>query len=196
MISHGFCLGDVPERERDALLARMAAARHRRHHHGAGSRAVPPLMACRAAGVTVFAGNDGIRDTWTPYGMPDMLERAMLVGLRNNLRRDDEMALAFDCVTARPRAGCGFADYGLAPGAAPTRAGRRADCAEAVVARPPRRWLVAGRISSRATASCYRRRWSRERGRRRQARPTIGPVLACRGGAGRAQPCAPFSPRS
>jgi hypothetical protein len=32
-------------------------------------------------GVTVFGGNDGIRDTWTPYARPDMLDRAMHIGL-------------------------------------------------------------------------------------------------------------------
>jgi cytosine deaminase len=69
----------------------------------------------------------------------------MLVGLRNNFRRDEEIALAFDCVSAAGAKGCGFEHYGLAPGA-------RADLvlvaartlAEAVVARPPRRLVVSG----------------------------------------------------
>ena len=108
-------------------------------------------MTCRAAGVTVVGGNDGIRDTWTPYGMPDMLERAMLIGLKYNLRRDDELALALDCVTGAAARGLGFVDYGLALGC-------RADAvlvdaqtvAEAVVARPARRCvLAAGRIAAR-----------------------------------------------
>jgi cytosine deaminase len=145
VVSHAFCLGDITERDRDALLARMAALGVAIATTAPASRPVPPVAACRAAGVTIFAGNDGIRDTWTPYGSPDMLERAMLVGLRNNFRRDDEIALAFDCVGAAGARGCGFADYGLAPGA-------RADLvlldarslAEAVVARPPRRLVVAG----------------------------------------------------
>jgi cytosine deaminase len=114
VVSHAFCLGDIPDRDRDA-------------------------------GVTIFGGNDGIRDTWTPYGSPDMLERAMLIGLRNNFRRDDEIAIAFECVSAAGAQGCGFADHGLAPGV-------RADLvlldarslAEAVVARPVRRLVVSG----------------------------------------------------
>ncbi|MDZ4359683.1 MAG: amidohydrolase family protein, partial [Variovorax sp.] len=85
-ISHGFCLGDVSERERDALLARMAKLGVVLVTSAPPSRSVPPLMVCRAAGVTVLGGNDGIRDTWSPYGNPDMLERAMLIGLRYNLR--------------------------------------------------------------------------------------------------------------
>jgi cytosine deaminase len=69
----------------------------------------------------------------------------MLIGLRYNLRRDDELAIALDCVTDAGARGCGFEAYGLAPGC-------RADLvlveaqtvAHAVVARPPRRLVVSG----------------------------------------------------
>ncbi len=145
VVSHAFCLGDVTERERDGLLAQMAELGVAIATTAPASRPVPLVAACRAAGVTIFGGNDGIRDTWTPYGSPDMLERAMLIGLRNNFRRDDEIALAFDCVSAAGAKGCGFIDHGLNPGA-------RADLvlvearslAEAVVVRPPRRVVVSG----------------------------------------------------
>jgi cytosine deaminase len=144
-ISHGFCLGDLPEPECEALLARMAKLGVVLITSAPAARAVPPLLACRRGGVTVLGGNDGIRDTWTPYGTPDMLERAMLIGLRYNLRRDDELAIALDCVTEAGARGCGFGAYGLAPGC-------RADLvlvdaqtvAHAVVARPPRRLVVSG----------------------------------------------------
>jgi len=144
-ISHGFCLGDLTERERDVLLARMAKLGVVLVTSAPASRSVPPLMACRAAGVTVLGGNDGIRDTWSPYGNPDMLERAMLIGLRYNLRRDDELDVAFDTVTHAGARGCGFAAYGLDVGC-------RADLvlvdaqttAQAVVSRPVRRLVVSG----------------------------------------------------
>jgi cytosine deaminase len=144
-ISHGFCLGEIGERERNALLARMAKLGVVLITSAPPSRVVPPLMACRQAGVTVLGGNDGIRDTWSPYGNPDMLERAMLIGLRYNLRRDDELDVALDCVTHAGARGCGFEAYGLLPGC-------RADLvlldvhtvAQAVVERPPRRLVVAG----------------------------------------------------
>nr|WP_283254388.1 amidohydrolase family protein [Ramlibacter paludis] len=143
-ISHCFCLGDVVAARRAALLVRMARLQVAVISTGTASRPVPPLKECVAAGVAVAAGNDGIRDAWTPYGRPDMLERAMLVGLRNNLRRDDEIALAFDAVTHAGARVCGFADYGL-------KAGCRADLvlvqaanvAEAVVARPARQLVIA-----------------------------------------------------
>ncbi|MFL9666960.1 amidohydrolase family protein [Variovorax sp. AB1(2024)] len=144
-ISHGFCLGDVSERERDALLARMARLGVVLVTSAPPSRTVPPLMACRQAGVTVVGGNDGIRDTWSPYGNPDMLERAMIIGLRYNLRRDDEIEVALDTVTHAGARGCGFEAYGLVPG-------NRADLvlvdaqtvAHAVVSRPVRKLVVAG----------------------------------------------------
>lgn len=144
-ISHGFCLGDVGEREREALLARMAKLGVVLVTSAPPSRTVPPLMACRQAGVIVLGGNDGIRDTWSPYGNPDMLERAMIIGLRYNLRRDDEIEVALDTVTHSGARGCGFEAYGLVPG-------NRADLvlvdaqtvAQAVVSRPVRKLVVAG----------------------------------------------------
>lgn len=150
-ISHAFCLGDVPELRRADLLERMAHLKVGVITTGTPSRPVPPLLACRKAGVAVAGGNDGIRDTWSPYGRPDMLERAMLIGMRNNLRRDDELALALAAVTIGGAEVCGFASYGLAPGC-------RADFVlveaenvqEAVVARPVRKLVVsAGRVVAR-----------------------------------------------
>jgi cytosine deaminase len=151
VISHAFCLGDLEDRERDALLARMAELDVAVMTTAPASVAVPSVVACRAAGVTVIGGNDGIRDTWTPYGTPDMLERAMLIGLRNEFRRDDELEIALDCVTHSAARGCGFEEYGL-------DTGHRADLvlvdtqtpAEAVVARPVRKLVVSqGRIVAR-----------------------------------------------
>jgi cytosine deaminase len=151
VISHGFCLGMIPPADRDALLARMARVDMRIATTAPASSPVPPLAICRAAGVTVFGGNDGIRDTWTPYARPDMLDRAMHIGLRNALRRDDELDWALDCVTTAAARGCGFADYGLA-------AGSRADLvlvdaetvAAAVIDAPVRRLvLAAGHVVAR-----------------------------------------------
>jgi cytosine/creatinine deaminase len=151
VVSHAFCLGALPERERDALLARLADLRVALLTTAPPSTPVPPLKTCVARGVTLFGGNDGIRDTWTPYGSPDMLERAMLIAMRYGLRRDDDLALAFDCVSSTAASGCGFTQYGL-------QAGARADLvlveantlAHAIVARPPRKLVMAnGRIVAR-----------------------------------------------
>ncbi len=142
-VSHGFCLGELPAARADALLAMLAEAGVALCTSAAAGSAVPPLARARELGVTVFAGNDNIRDTWSPHGAPDMLERAMFVGLRNNLRTDAGVAAAFDAVAGSAARACGFAGYGLAVGG-------RADLvlveaqtlAEAVVARPARRAVV------------------------------------------------------
>jgi cytosine/creatinine deaminase len=151
VISHAFCLGALAPRERDPLLERLALRNVALLTTAPASVPVPPLAACIEKGVTLFGGNDGIRDTWNPYGSPDMLERAMLIGMRYDLRRDDALALAFDCVSHAAARGCQFADYGL-------HAGARADLvlvdaqtlAHAVAARPVRKLVVAnGRIVAR-----------------------------------------------
>jgi cytosine deaminase len=143
VISHAFCLGDVGEARLGPLLERMAQLRVAVVTTGSASRAVPSLLACRAAGVRVAGGNDGIRDTWTPYGKPDMLERAMLIGLRNNLRRDDEIELALDSVTAVGASTCGFDGHGLSEGCRADLVVVQAQTvAEAVVDRPVRELVV------------------------------------------------------
>ncbi|WP_447988096.1 amidohydrolase family protein [Achromobacter spanius] len=143
VISHAFCLGCVDPKRLDGLLKRLATLDVAVLTTAPPSRPVPGVRACREAGVTIFGGNDGIRDTWTPYGSPDMLARAMMIGLRNDLRRDDEVEWAFDCVTGAAARACGFADYGLTPGARADLVLVDASCvAEAVVTRKPRRLVV------------------------------------------------------
>ena len=85
------------------------------------------------------------------YGNGDMLERAMLLGLRNNFRRDDELRLALDVCTVggarvmeieavRLAEGCA-GDLVVMPGKT---------VAEAVVSRPTNRRVVKrGRVVAR-----------------------------------------------
>jgi len=149
VLSHAFCLGDVPRAP--ALYAALAEAGIAIATTAPPSRAVPSVRAMRAAGGRIFAGNDGIRDTWTPYNMPDMLQRAMLVGLKNDFRRDDEIAWALSTVTDWAAEGCGFGDYGLAVGARADLVLVEAETvAEAVVGTPPRRLVLShGRVVAR-----------------------------------------------
>ncbi len=116
VVSHAFCLGMPDPSIVDPLVDLLARAGIAIMTAGNASRPVPPVKQLAKAGVTVCAGSDGIRDTWGPYGNADMLERAMFVGLRNNLRRDDELALALDIVTSGGAKALGLTEYGLAPG--------------------------------------------------------------------------------
>jgi cytosine/creatinine deaminase len=147
VVSHAFCLGALPDARRAALLERIARLEVALLTTAPASVSVPPWRETRAAGVTLFGGNDGIRDAWTPFGSPDMLERAMLVAMRYDLRRDDDLAAAFACVSTDAARACGFTRYGL-------EAGMRADLvlidaqtvAQAVAMRPPRRLVMANGV--------------------------------------------------
>jgi cytosine/adenosine deaminase-related metal-dependent hydrolase len=79
-ISHGFCLGGITELKAVKAAETMAEAGVALVTHGAGGLTMPPIEMLRAAGVLVFAGNDDIRDTWSPYGTGDLLERAARIG--------------------------------------------------------------------------------------------------------------------
>jgi cytosine/creatinine deaminase len=150
-ISHGFCLGDITEKKAAAAAEMMAEAGVALVTHGAGGLTLPPLEILRAAGVLVFAGNDDIRDTWSPYGTGDLLERAAIIGWKGDFRRDDQVETAFDLVSAAGAKALGIADYGVEVGSAATLFTIAASGVPEAVAAHPRRKLVLfnGRIVAR-----------------------------------------------
>ncbi len=154
-ISHAFCLGS-PDRDLvEPLIAELAKLDIAIMTTGPAARPAPPVKRLMEAGVRVCSGSDGIRDTWGPYGNGDMLERAVFVGLRNNLRRDDELRLAFDVVTVGGARVMELEGYGIA-------VGDKADLvllpgetlAEAIVTRSQdRRVVKRGRVVARGGVS-------------------------------------------
>ena len=142
-ISHGFCLGGITERKAAAAAEMMAEAGVALVTHGAGGLTMPPIEMLRAAGVMVFAGNDDIRDTWSPYGTGDMLERAAIIGWKGDFRRDEQVEVAFDLISAAGARALGISDYGVTVGAAANLFTIAASCvAEAVAAHPPRKLVL------------------------------------------------------
>lgn len=144
-ISHGFCLGDVMESDADRLIEAMATEGIANITHAPGGSSIPPVKKMHEAGVAIAAGNDGIRDTWCPYGDGDMLERAMLIGWRSNFRTDPDLELAHYFASGAGAKLLRVEGYGLS-------VGDRADfftiptetVAEAVVRHPPRSLVVHG----------------------------------------------------
>ena len=119
---------------------------------------MPPILRLAAAGVTVFAGSDNIRDAWWPYGDGDMLDRATTIGYRQGFFTDEDLAHAFAMTTGLAAKALGLTEYGLAPG----RPGDlvlvpSGSVAEAVLDRPARRTVVKrGRVVAREGGLCAR----------------------------------------
>lgn len=98
-VSHAFCLALPDWNISQGLIDSCAELDVPILTTAPPSRDVPSLKRLHSAGVRFGAGVDGFRDTWGPYGNGDMLERAMLLGMKNNLRRDDELLMALDVCT-------------------------------------------------------------------------------------------------
>lgn len=142
-ISHAFCLGTPDPALIEPLVAQLAELDIAIMTTGPASRPAPPVKKLIEAGIRVCSGSDGIRDTWGPYGNADMLERAMLVGLRNNFRRDDEMAMALDVCTYQGAKVMELSGYGLEPGCvADLLLVPGETVAEAIVNRSPQRRVI------------------------------------------------------
>jgi cytosine deaminase len=150
-ISHAFALGSVPADLAARTADTLAEAGIAIMSHGPGAATMPPLPLLRAHGVEVFGGSDNIRDAWSPFGNGDMLDRAMLIGYRANFRHDHELALPYEMVTSAAARVLGLADYGIRVGGpADLVAVEAGTLAEAVAARPRRKWVMkAGRIVAR-----------------------------------------------
>ena len=91
-ISHAFALGMNDYLRVGKLIEEIARLDVAILTTGAPSAAVPSIMRLKEAGVRVGGGCDGIQDTWGPWGQPDMLDRAKIIGMKNGLRSDHELA--------------------------------------------------------------------------------------------------------
>lgn len=116
-ISHAFCLGEVDDGYQRKLAALLGQNDIRIATTAPSNRTVPPFELLREHGVIISAGNDGIRDTWSPYGNADLLQRAMFLGLKYRWRKDKELEQALYAITEGGAQLMGLENYGLRPGA-------------------------------------------------------------------------------
>jgi cytosine/adenosine deaminase-related metal-dependent hydrolase len=144
-ISHAFCLGMIPEAAVRRAAALLGEAGVSIATHGAGGSIIPPLLILREHGVNVFAGNDDVRDTWSPYGNADMLERAALIGWKSDFRRDEHVAIAFDIVSSCGAKALSVEGYGVAVGNLANFFTIGASCVPEAVGGHPSRSLVVHR---------------------------------------------------
>jgi cytosine deaminase len=116
-ISHAYGLGDIPADYLKKIAEVLARSGVAIMTNAPGARPFPPILALRAAGVTVFSGSDNIRDSWWPYGDGDMLRRATTLGYRSGFNIDAELRVAFDVVTVSGAKALRLEGYGLQVGA-------------------------------------------------------------------------------
>jgi len=116
--------------------------------HGGAASPLPPIKLLRERGVCVFAGNDDVRDPWSPFGSGDMLERAMLLAWRSGYRTDSDLEITFDCASSAGATVLGCENHGLAVGDRTDLLTVDARCTAEAVAQRARRDLVlkAGRV--------------------------------------------------
>lgn len=115
-ISHAFALGMNDYLRVGQLIEQIAGLDIAILTTGAPSATVPSVMRLKEAGIRVGAGCDGIRDTWGPWGQPDMLDRAKVVGMKNGLRSDNDLAHLLHIVSQGGADVMRIDGYGLAKG--------------------------------------------------------------------------------
>lgn len=136
-VSHAYGLGDISPDYLKKIADVLAHSGVAIMTNAPGARPFPPILALRNAGVTVFSGNDNIRDSWWPYGDGDMLRRATTLGYRSGFNIDEQLRAAFDVVTASGAMALRLEGYGLRIGAKADFVALNAEhVPEAVVAAP------------------------------------------------------------
>ncbi len=116
VISHAFALGMNDHLRVGKLIEELAALDIGIATTGAPSATVPSVKRLRDAGVRIGAGCDGIRDTWGPWGLPDMMDRARIIGMKNGVRSDDDLRHMLDIVSQGGADLMGLQGYGITPG--------------------------------------------------------------------------------
>ncbi len=147
-VSHGFCLGELTGDALESQLQAMVEAGVSVASSAAGYVPMAPVKALTGKGIPIMAGSDNARNHSGPYGNGDTLERAMLVGWKQNFRRDDDLELAFSMCADIGRQQLGLPPAGTEPGMMADLIALPAENVPEVVAMRPPRTLVmkAGRV--------------------------------------------------
>lgn len=115
-ISHAFALG-APDQARVAgLVEQIAELDIGILTTGAPSATVPSMKQLRAAGIRLGAGCDGVRDTWGPWNLPDMMDRARIIGQKNGVRSDIDLRAVLEVVSLGGAQILRAEGYGVEPG--------------------------------------------------------------------------------
>ena len=117
VVSHAYAMGAIDDSDFQQTAEALARADVALMTNAPGVGPMPPVLRLKAAGVTVFAGSDNIRDAWWPYGDGDMLDRACMIGYRQGFFTNEDLAHAFAMIGALPARVFGRPDQAIQPGA-------------------------------------------------------------------------------
>ncbi|MBP1886714.1 amidohydrolase family protein [Sinorhizobium mexicanum] len=115
-ISHAFALGMNDYLRVGQLIEQLAVLDVAILTTGAPSATVPSIKRLKEAGVRIGGGCDGIRDTWGPWGQPDMLDRAKVIGMKNGVRSDHDLEHVLHIVSRGGADVMRLENYGLEVG--------------------------------------------------------------------------------
>jgi len=152
VISHAYALGAFAPADLHPLADRLARLGISVMSCAPSHFMAPPLAMLRSRGVNVCSGSDNVRDTWSPHGNGDMLDRARLIAMRFGWSQDEQLADAFDIVSHGGAKALGLGGrYGLQAGCEANLLLLPAqNIAEAVVACPQDRTVIRrGRVVAR-----------------------------------------------
>lgn len=145
-VSHAFALADLWTHDRtlfERVTAAMAALQIAVVTSLPGEGLCPPLSALQQRNVPVVVASDNIRDSWTPFGRGDPLERAHMAAYMSGWRTDRQLGQALALVTAAPSTLLGLESATLEVGdLADFTLVKAASAAQAVVDQPAERVVV------------------------------------------------------
>ena len=145
-VSHGYFLGEIGHGRLKGLVEKLVEADIAVMTAGCPGRwPILPIARLVGAGVRMFSGSDGVRDSWGPLNNGDMLERAYQLAWQSDYDRDPDIETCLKLATYGGAQAMGLQGYGLDVGC-------RADlvlvaaetAAEAVCYHPPRRLVMTG----------------------------------------------------
>jgi cytosine deaminase len=115
-ISHGYALSMVDDAELKQTAEALADANVALITNVPGGGLAPPVETLTSLGVNVVFGSDNVRDSWSPYGKADMLERVALAGYLFGWNDDARLLEGLNRVTLAPSVALGDQPVRLRPG--------------------------------------------------------------------------------
>jgi cytosine/adenosine deaminase-related metal-dependent hydrolase len=115
-ISHGYALGMVDERELERTAIPLVEAGVTLISNVPGKEPRPRYDALVDLGMNVVFASDNVRDSWSPFGKADMLERVALAGYLLGWDEDARLLSGLAHVTTAPALALGDEPAQLRPG--------------------------------------------------------------------------------